>query len=74
MDTYDLLKEGDQWKLKERGAEKAIKNFKTKEEGKKFSIDFLKKHSGSLRIRKENGQIQEERTYPRKIDPRKSKG
>lgn len=28
----------------------------------------------TLRIRKKNGQIQEERTYPRSRDPRRSKG
>ena len=29
---------------------------------------------GSVRIRKRNGKIQEERTYPRGMDPRSSKG
>jgi len=29
---------------------------------------------GSIRIRKRNGKIQEERTYPRSADPRGSKG
>ena len=28
----------------------------------------------SVKIHKENGRIQEERTYPRKADPRRSKG
>ena len=28
----------------------------------------------SLRIHKQDGKLQEERTYPRKADPRKSKG
>jgi len=30
--------------------------------------------AASLRIRKQDGQLQEERTYPRRADPRKSKG
>jgi hypothetical protein len=29
---------------------------------------------GSVKIQKENGRLQEERTYPAKGDPRKSKG
>jgi Uncharacterized protein conserved in bacteria (DUF2188) len=28
----------------------------------------------SLKIKKENGRVQEERTYPRKADPRRSRG
>ncbi len=31
-------------------------------------------HRGPVRIHKKNGRIQEERTYPRKADPRHSKG
>ena len=30
--------------------------------------------SGTVKIKKRNGKIQEERTYPRKRDPRASKG
>jgi hypothetical protein len=30
--------------------------------------------TGSVKIHKENGQFQEERTYQRKDDPRKTKG
>jgi hypothetical protein len=30
--------------------------------------------ASSRRIRKQNGQIEEERTYPRSADPRRSKG
>jgi hypothetical protein len=32
------------------------------------------KKLGSVRIRKRNGKIQEERTYPRSMDPRGSRG
>jgi hypothetical protein len=30
--------------------------------------------TGSVKIKKRNGKIQEERTYPRSADPRASKG
>lgn len=74
MNTYELYKEGDQWKLASQGAERAIKVFSTKEEGMDFSTDFVAQRGGSLKIKKENGHIQEERTYPRTADPSKSPG
>ncbi len=48
-------------------------------EGKKsyvmgLAIKAMRKHGGSLRIMKANGQFQEERTYPRSADPKRSKG
>lgn len=48
-------------------------------EGKKafvmgLAIKTLRKQGGSLRIMKSNGQFQEERTYPRSADPKRSKG
>ena len=36
--------------------------------------NYMQRHEGSVRIHKENGQIQEERTYPRSKDPRGTKG
>jgi hypothetical protein len=36
--------------------------------------DYMQAHPGSVKIHKENGQIQEERTYPRSADPSESKG
>lgn len=74
LDKYDLLHEDDQWKLKQRGAERAIKAGDTKESVQKFGTKYVKEHGGSLVIRKKNDRIQEERTYPRKDDPRRSPG
>ncbi|MEP5610892.1 MAG: DUF2188 domain-containing protein [Cyclobacteriaceae bacterium] len=76
MDNYHLTKDEDKWKLKKDGSERASKVFDgTKSDAVKSSADFLKSGSGgSLKIHKENGRIQEERTYPRSKDPRKSKG
>ncbi|MDF2446485.1 MAG: hypothetical protein K0S46_1721 [Moraxellaceae bacterium] len=74
MDKYDLAHEDGKWKLTREGATRATKTFETKREGVAFSTDYVNERTGSLRIRKENGQFQEERTYPRKDDPKKSKG
>jgi hypothetical protein len=74
LDRYDLVHQDDSWKLEKHGAERAIRNFETKEDAMEFSTDYVKEHSGSLRIHKQGGQFQEERTYPRKDDPRRSPG
>lgn len=74
MDTYDLIKRDNMWKFQKEGSNRVIKIFDTKEEGKNFSIKYMREHGGSLRIRNENGQIQEERIYPRRSDPYLPKG
>lgn len=74
MDNYHLTHDDDGWKLKREGAERATKRFDTKEEGMDFSKKFMRKHSGSLKIHKKDGEIQEERTYPRSADPRRTPG
>ncbi|WP_080393289.1 DUF2188 domain-containing protein [Pseudomonas syringae] len=46
----------------------------TKAEITQLSVEFLDGKTASLKIHKEDGTIQEERTYPRSADPSKSKG
>ena len=74
MDNYHLTKKGDQWKLTRQGAERAALTSDTKEDALKKSMEFMREHGGSMKIHKESGPIQEERTYPRKADPRRSPG
>ena len=74
MDNYHLVHKNDEWKLEREGSNRASKSFATKSDAMKGSTDFMRAHGGSLRIHKANGQFQEERTYPRKADPRSSKG
>lgn len=74
LDKYNLVHQDDEWKLEKHGQERAIKNFEKKEDAMEFSTDYVKNHTGSLRIHKENGEFQEERTYPRSADPRSSPG
>lgn len=74
MDKYNLVYENEEWKLKKEKLKKAIKVFETKEDGKDFSTNYVKEKSGSLKIRKKDNTIQEERTYPKKNDPIQSEG
>lgn len=74
MKKAHLVHENDQWKFRMEEAERAIKNFDTKDDAMKFSTDYMRDHGGSLKIHKQNGVIQEERTYPRSADPTESKG
>lgn len=74
MENYHLTKKDEEWKLRKQGAGKSAVTAETKEEAVAKSIKFMQKHGGSLKIHKEGGPVQEERTYPRSVDPRKSKG
>jgi hypothetical protein len=63
------------WVLKHEGTGQSVKSFATKAAATKGGV--LEKAvggSGAVRIRKRNGKIQEERTYPRSADPRGSRG
>jgi len=63
------------WDLKQDKTEKVIKHFETKEDATAGGV--LKKAiggEGSVKIEKEKGGYQEERTFPRSEDPKESKG
>ena len=64
------------WKLVDDQTDMVKKRFDTKAEATQGGM--LKKAlgptGGSVRIKKENGRIQEERTFPRKEDPKSSPG
>lgn len=70
----DQLK--DDWVLQEEGADRAKKRFDTKAEATEGGVlsSALGSEGGSVRIRKKDGQIQEERTYPRSRDPKQYPG
>jgi len=75
---FTLIKDkvkGD-WALSEEGANRARKRFATKTEATKGGAlsSALGADGGSVRIRNEDGKIQEERTFPRSRDPKKSPG
>ncbi|MGI8724460.1 MAG: DUF2188 domain-containing protein [Methyloceanibacter sp.] len=63
------------WALKKDGSGETVKTFATKAKAIKGGV--LEKavgKTGSVKIKKRDGKIQEERTYPRSMDPRGSKG
>ncbi len=77
MKNFHLTKSTKGWSLQKEGASRPTKTFETnKEIAVKKSAQLLKQsnEASSLKIHKENGRIQEERTYPGSADPKKSKG
>jgi hypothetical protein len=74
MENYHITTTSDGWQLKKQGATRASKTAKTKAEIVKIATDFLTGKTASLKIHKEDGTIQEERTYSRSADPKMSKG
>ena len=74
MDDYHITKKGDKWAFKKEGADRATKTADTKKEIIQKARDFMSDKTGSVKIHKTDGKIQEERTYQRKDDPRKTKG
>ena len=78
LPKYSLSKDkkADDWVLRRDGATRATRRFDTKADATRAGVlsSALGKDGGSVRIKKENGRIQEERTYPRSRDPRRTKG
>lgn len=74
MDNYHLTHQSGEWKLKKEGSDRAIKTFASKQEAMDYSTEYMREHEGSLKFHKEDGKIQEERTYPRSADPNQTKG
>jgi hypothetical protein len=74
MKNYHLAKEGNAWNLKPEGGSRPVVHAATKAEAIGQTRAYMQQHAGSVKIHKEDGQIQEERTYPKSADPRRIKG
>ncbi|WP_155263067.1 DUF2188 domain-containing protein [Sphingomonas segetis] len=78
LPRFDLTKDEkrDQWVLKEHGADRAKARFDTKSEATAGGVlgKAVGPGGGSVRIHKEDGKIQEERTFPGSKDPKSSPG
>jgi hypothetical protein len=74
LKRYDITKKGDSWELKAHGGQRATFKADTKAEIVQKTQDFMADKHATVRIHKEKGPFQEERTYQRKDDPRSSKG
>ena len=66
----------DRWELSNDAADRVIRSWDTKARATKGGVleRTVGQSGGSVKIQKENGRFQEERTYPRSADPRGSKG
>jgi Uncharacterized protein conserved in bacteria (DUF2188) len=66
----------DKWDLTKDKSDEVVRSFTKKESATKGGV--LKRavgsSGGSVKIQKEDGKYQEERTYPRSKDPKRSKG
>lgn len=78
LPTFTLEKDErtDRWTLTNDSTDRTVKTFATKAEATKGGVleTAVGSQGGSVKIQKENGRFQEERTYPRSRDPRSSKG
>jgi Uncharacterized protein conserved in bacteria (DUF2188) len=72
--SYNEKKEN--WALSNDETDRTVKTFDTKTEATTGGVleKAVGPAGGSVKIQKQNGRIQEERTYPRSKDPRRSKG
>lgn len=74
--TLDKNEPTDRWRLTNDKTDRVVKTFETK--GDATAGGVLKKavgpEGGSVKIQKENGRFQEERTFPKSRDPKSSKG
>lgn len=74
MKNYHIIKDGDLWKFKGEGAQRASLTNETKAGLIDQMREYMADKEGSVKIHKEDGTFQEERTYPGSADPSKSKG
>lgn len=74
MDNYHITKGKKGWELKKEGNERPSKTAETKQQIIKETREFMADKIGSVKIHKQDGEFQEERTYQRENDPRKTKG
>jgi hypothetical protein len=78
LPKYTLTKDEkrNDWPLVHDATNKVVKRFDTKADATAGGAleRAVGKDGGSVKIQKENGRFQEERTYPRSRDPKKSRG
>ncbi len=74
--TLEYHEKKDKWVLENDKTDKTVKSFETKADATKRGAlkRALGEDGGSVKIQKTNGRFQEERTFPRSADPRRSKG
>jgi len=74
MKRIDIVKKGNGWVAESGKTPVAKAPTKTAIVKKTAAVAKKSPEAVSVKIHKVDGKIQEERTYPRKADPRSSKG
>ena len=78
LEKYTLTKNEakDRWDLEHDKTGQVVKSWGTKDAATKGGVleNAVGADGGSVKIQKENGKFQEERTYPRSKDPKESQG
>lgn len=76
MKRMDVVKKNDQWRAESKGRAVPGTSAPRKDDAVKKTAQKARANPEpvTVKIHKETGGVQEERTYPRKADPRKSKG
>jgi hypothetical protein len=74
--TLEYNEKRERWDLTNDKTDRTVKSFNTKEEATTGGVlrRVVGLNGGSVKIQKENGRFQEERTYPKSKDPVSSKG
>lgn len=74
--TLEFNEKKEKWELENDKTDRIIKRFETKDEATARGVlkNALGKDGGSVKIQKQNGRFQEERTFPKSADPKSSKG
>jgi hypothetical protein len=74
--TLEKNEEKKRWDMTNDTTDKLVKSFETKDKATESGVlrKAVGSDGGSVKIQKENGRYQEERTYPKSKDPRGSPG
>ena len=74
--TLEKNEKKDSWDLTNDKTNRTVRSFDTKDHATKGGVleRTVGSAGGSVKIQKENGRFQEERTYPGSRDPKSSKG
>ena len=74
--TLALDEKKDRWILRNDKTNKPVRSFGSKAQATAGGAlkRALGREGGSVKIKKQNGRLQEERTFPARKDPKKSKG
>lgn len=74
--TLEHNEKTQRWELERDKTGEVVRTFKTKEDATKAGVleRAVGPEGGSVKIQKQDGKFQEERTYPGSADPPESKG